>query len=244
MLSNPSPHSCPVPGDTLRIVTWNCAMAFRRKWPQLLALRPDIAVIQECETPDRWPAIGASSMLWHGENRNKGLAVVSFGDWRAESAFAAPRDLRYFLPVRIAGRRVFNLLAVWAMGACDLGIGYIYQVQAAVQRYRPWLADAPSVVAGDWNANPLWDRPARSRTPFQGTVRTLHEIGIVSAYHSHRQSQHGSEVDMTYRSSKGVGYHIDYCFVPHAWAICEARVHIDLVPKVSDHAPVIVDLRF
>jgi hypothetical protein len=67
------------PMPTLRIVTWNCAMAFRRTWPRLAALQPDIAVIQECEEPDKWPAIGASSILWHGENRHKGLAVLSFG---------------------------------------------------------------------------------------------------------------------------------------------------------------------
>jgi len=30
-------------------------MALRRKWPQLAALAPDVAVIQECETPDKWP---------------------------------------------------------------------------------------------------------------------------------------------------------------------------------------------
>jgi len=32
----------------LRIVTWNCGMALARKAPRLLALNPDIAVVQEC----------------------------------------------------------------------------------------------------------------------------------------------------------------------------------------------------
>jgi len=32
----------------LRIVTWNCGMALARKAPSLLALNPDIAVVQEC----------------------------------------------------------------------------------------------------------------------------------------------------------------------------------------------------
>jgi hypothetical protein len=32
----------------MRIVTWNCGMALLQKAPSLLALNPDIAVIQEC----------------------------------------------------------------------------------------------------------------------------------------------------------------------------------------------------
>ena len=32
----------------LRIVTWNCGMALARKVPSLVALKPDIAVVQEC----------------------------------------------------------------------------------------------------------------------------------------------------------------------------------------------------
>jgi len=94
---------------TLRIVTWNCAMAFRRKWPRLAALQPDIAVIQECEKPDKWPAIGASSILWHGENQHKGLAVVSFGAWQLEEVAQLDRSIQFVLPARVTGPRTFNL---------------------------------------------------------------------------------------------------------------------------------------
>jgi hypothetical protein len=32
----------------VRIVIWNCGMALARKAPSLMALNPDIAVVQEC----------------------------------------------------------------------------------------------------------------------------------------------------------------------------------------------------
>ncbi|MFT7585290.1 MAG: hypothetical protein ACI9EW_001714, partial [Cellvibrionaceae bacterium] len=36
----------------MKIVAWNCNMAFRRKLDPLLSLQPDIAVISECAQPD------------------------------------------------------------------------------------------------------------------------------------------------------------------------------------------------
>jgi hypothetical protein len=56
----------------LRIVTWNCGMALARKAPSLLALHPDIAVVQECseKSVDNLPSQGLSG-LWFGTNPNK-----------------------------------------------------------------------------------------------------------------------------------------------------------------------------
>jgi hypothetical protein len=53
----------------LRIVTWNCGMALARKAPSLLALHPDIAVVQECskKSPDVLNSLGFSG-LWFGTN--------------------------------------------------------------------------------------------------------------------------------------------------------------------------------
>jgi len=51
-------------------------MALARKAPSLLALKPDIAVVQECskKSVDDLQSHGFSG-LWFGANLNKGLAV-------------------------------------------------------------------------------------------------------------------------------------------------------------------------
>ena len=36
---------------TMKIITWNCQGAFRKKAQPLLTLQPTLAVIQECECP-------------------------------------------------------------------------------------------------------------------------------------------------------------------------------------------------
>jgi len=76
----------------VRIVTWNCGMALARKAPSLLALKPDIAVIQECskKSVDDLHSRGFPG-LWFGANLNKGwlsFAVKSsqFKRWASPSA--------------------------------------------------------------------------------------------------------------------------------------------------------------
>jgi exodeoxyribonuclease-3 len=37
----------------MKIITWNCNMAFRKKADRVLALDPDIIVVPECECADK-----------------------------------------------------------------------------------------------------------------------------------------------------------------------------------------------
>ncbi|HQD10259.1 MAG TPA: hypothetical protein PLQ65_11385, partial [Flavihumibacter sp.] len=37
----------------MKIITWNCNMAFRKKADLMLAQQPDILVVPECEHPDK-----------------------------------------------------------------------------------------------------------------------------------------------------------------------------------------------
>ena len=68
----------------MRIITWNCNMAFRRKAGHILGLRPDIVVVPECECIDKlkFPTETKkpTSILWFGKNVNKGLGIFSYGD--------------------------------------------------------------------------------------------------------------------------------------------------------------------
>jgi len=36
----------------MRLITWNCDRAFRRKQHELLNLEPDVVVVPECENPE------------------------------------------------------------------------------------------------------------------------------------------------------------------------------------------------
>jgi exonuclease III len=62
----------------MRIVTWNCNGALRKKLVEVDALDADILVIQECEDPTQstnayraW----ASDYLWVGTSKNKGIGI-------------------------------------------------------------------------------------------------------------------------------------------------------------------------
>jgi hypothetical protein len=59
----------------VRLTTWNVNIALRRKWPALLSLRPDVAVLQEVSEVD---VSNQAASCWVGNDRNKGIAVVGF----------------------------------------------------------------------------------------------------------------------------------------------------------------------
>jgi hypothetical protein len=96
----------------VRIVTWNCGMALARKAPRLVALKPDIAVVQECskKSVDVLSSHGFSG-LWFGVNPNKGLAVFCSTQFKVQ-AVDKPFG-KWVVPVRVQGAIVdFNLLAI------------------------------------------------------------------------------------------------------------------------------------
>ena len=64
----------------MKIVTWNCNGAFRKKYQEIEKLNADIYVIQECENPENtkgeyknW----ADRFEWYGDNKNKGLGIFA-----------------------------------------------------------------------------------------------------------------------------------------------------------------------
>jgi exodeoxyribonuclease-3 len=124
----------------LRIVTWNCGMALARKAPSLLALNPDIAVVQECskKSVDVLHTLGLSGLWFGGANPNKGVAVFCSNKF----TFQAKDELfgKWVVPVRVHGAVDFNLLAIWA---CPVGTkradNYIGQVFRCLVEHRGWF---------------------------------------------------------------------------------------------------------
>ena len=238
----------------MRIVIWNCNMAFHRKIDRILELKPDLAVIPECADPlvvaRHYGSVPWASSDWIGQSHRKGLGAFSFGRYRVVRAAGFDAANELFLPLSVFKERVLqcNLLAVWAFGFRAKGVmkGRRDATFAAVSYYTEFLKQRAAIVAGDFNNNPLWDSSSNpgKRSNFRVVANAIESCGLVSAYHEDRALPYGHEPDGTYFHQKGDSeYHIDYCFVPRG---CDLRaVEVGLREewiKDSDHAPLIVDL--
>jgi exodeoxyribonuclease-3 len=229
----------------LRIVTWNCGMALARKAPSLLALNPNLALVQECskKSVDVLASEGFSG-LWFGANLNKGVAVFC----SKELTVQAVDKLfgKWVVPVRVHGVVDFNLLAIWA---CPVGTkradNYIGEVHRCLVKHARWFSKTlPVVVAGDFNSNVQWDanRPGRNHTE---VVRLLDGCGLISAYHTHHDEKHGAETRPTYYfyRHQDKPFHIDYVFAPKSWRLKSVEVgSFQEWGHLSDHVPVVVDV--
>jgi exodeoxyribonuclease III len=141
-------------------------MALHRKFDTLLRLRPDVAIICECAEPQRLAAFGrfgsvSGDPVWIGDNRNKGLAVFTFNGYAARLADPFYPTLRHVAPIHITGPAHYNLLAVWAQNGSG-GVSRKHQLgplRRALTKYRAFLTERPSIVAGDFNNNVFWHRP-------------------------------------------------------------------------------------
>jgi len=220
-------------------------MSLARKAPRLLALKPDIAVIQECskKSSDVLSVHGFSG-LWFGANPNKGLAVFCSTQLKVQ-AVGKPFG-KWVVPVRVLGAVVdFNLLAVWA---CPVGTkradNYIGEVHRCLVKHRRWLSKAPVVAAGDFNSNVQWDanRPGRNHTD---VVRLFDDHNLISAYHLHHGENQGTETRPTYYfyRHQDKPFHIDYVFIPKGWRLKSVEVGaFQEWGHLSDHVPVVVDV--
>jgi exodeoxyribonuclease III len=240
----------------MRVVVWNCSMAFHRKYQHLLALKPDIAVIPECANVETLATnahdFQPTSSVWIGDNPRKGLAVFTFGSFRVGLSDGYRDDCPYIAPIIIEGPVAFNLLAIWAChnkkNSYQARLG---PLNRAITAYRSFIQERPCLVAGDFNDNVLWDQPQRPNK-HSLNVKALTDLGLTSAYHYQRGVEQGFEPEPTlyWRNRKvdGPRYHIDYCFVPDDWAKRISWVTVGEFDQwvgtgLSDHVPLVVDVK-
>ena len=241
----------------MRVVAWNCNMALNRKFDALLDVYPDIAIVSECAEPGRFRARLKLHRIkhdpvWIGQNPNKGLAVFTFNGYTARLSKPYYRTLQYIAPVHISGPVACNVLAVWAQNASG-GVRRKNQagpLHTALSRYKPFLSDHPTVVAGDLNSNAIWDKPGW-RINRMATVDALEGLGLVSACHTVRDELHGRETIPTLywmdRTKDGPTYHIDYVFLPDRWVDRVKGLSVGTFEGwcgsgLSDHVPIIIDI--
>jgi len=224
-------------------------MAFRKKASAICSLLPDILVISECEHPDKLKftdtAFQPQQILWFGANQNKGLAVISFGNYRVNVLDIYNPSFKMIVPVQVTNKEIsFNLFAVWANNPDDPDGQYVEQVWKAVNHYDNCLINPSTVLAGDFNSNTIWDKKRRTGN-HSTVVKKLTEKNIHSVYHAHYKQEQGKEQHPTFYlyKNKDKPYHIDYCFVSEDLLQKLSSVEIgehSFWMQYSDHVPVIV----
>jgi exonuclease III len=233
----------------MKIVTWNCGGAFRKKYTALLDINADVFIIQECEDPKRLVRPEKDFLdfslnsLWNGDNKNKGIGVfvkknISIEPFAVDNIWRE-RELKWFLPVILNKKQ--KLLGVWAHNADAEAFDYIGQFWNLLQMNRKNLKD--SLIIGDFNSNTRWDHWDRWWN-HSDCVRELEAMDIHSVYHHINNVEHGKENQPTFflRKNAEKPYHIDYVFSPMNIIAKMTNLSFGSYQdwhELSDHVPVI-----
>ena len=222
----------------MRIVAWNCCRGpFSKKLEALGTLSPDVSVISEAIRPSE----ESKQRLWFPSNASSlGIQVRANGDYQLRRLKRA--DLpNCVVPVRVSGPIRFNLLAVWTWPAPS----YIKAFMNGLSAYSNLLRSGPTVVAGDFNGNPVFDKPRSRIKKWTVAFSELEDAGLVSAYHFVNQLAFGKELHPTHHFLRKPerGFHIDFCFIPREWTSNKLAAQVVSGPEwsaLSDHFPVMV----
>ena len=234
----------------MRLITWNCQGAFRKKAEAILTFQPDILVVQECENPDKLKFNPTNKklndFLWFGENQHKGLGVFSFNNYKLRMLEQHNPDFKIILPISVSNGQInFNLFAIWANNTQDKNNQYIEQVWKAVNHYEELIINNQTILTGDFNSNKIWDRKHREGN-HSAVVERLADRNIYSLYHKHFIQEQGKEIHPTFylQRNRNKSYHIDYCFASTDFHDKLQNLEIGTYENwisLSDHSPLILN---
>lgn len=234
----------------MKIVTWNCNGAFRKKFDRISDFNADIYIIQECENPAesghkdyiKW----ADNYIWTGDTKNKGLAIFARPNLKLEKLNWTNNfknhTVKHFLPCKI--NNDFDLLAVWTHRNNSPNFGYIGQLWKYIQVNKDKLNG--TLIVGDFNSNTIWDEWDRWWN-HSDVVNELKELDIVSIYHKLTGEQQGKESKPTLYFQRNLSrpYHIDYIFGAKIFAektMAFEVGHADKWLQLSDHMPIFCEI--
>jgi exonuclease III len=230
---------------SMKIITWNCNGAFRKKFSQLESFDADIIVIQECEDPkmsnDKKYKEWASNFIWIGDNKNKGLGMFCKASVKLSDNNWDTNGLKYFISANIDNN--FNIIGLWNHHANSPTFGYIGQFWKYLQINKPLMTK--TLITGDFNSNKIWDKWDRWWN-HSDVVKELEEIEIRSLYHEYFNEKQGEEQVPTFYLQRNISkpYHIDYAFADKK--VFKKIKNIIIGQKndwleLSDHMPIIIE---
>ena len=226
-------------------------MAYRKKAEFILALQPDIVVVQECECPDKLifpPEVQKpTNILWFGDNKHKGLGVFAYSHFKFEVLECYNEAFKMIVPILVKGGEFeFFLFAIWANNPGDADGQYVEQIWKAIHRYTDILLTQTCILIGDFNSNTIWDRKRRPGN-HSSVVKFLADCSIHSTYHLHHKQEQGKEKHPTFYlyRNQSKPYHLDYCFLSDSLGKQVTSVEVgdfEYWIKYSDHVPLIITL--
>lgn len=234
----------------MKIISWNCNGAFRKKFQSLLNFDADILIIQECENPeeskDKAYSNWASNYLWIGDSKNKGLGIFAKNNFKLQHLEWLNKykdhSVKYFLPFKVNDN--FEFIAIWAHHNNSPNFGYVGQIWKYLEINNHQINN--QIIIGDFNSNSIWDQWDRWWN-HSDIINTLKKRNIESIYHILNKENQGSESLSTFYLQRNLSkaYHIDYCFLPQT--LVEKVVNFKIEPynnwnELSDHCPLIIEI--
>ena len=187
-------------------------------------------------------------IVWIGNSPNKGLAVISFTGHELALDGSCRDSNQYIAPIHVNGKRSFRLLAVWDHNDRKEGLNRRPgPLLRSLNDSSEFCQDNDFVVVGDFNNNPLWDKP-NGPNNMARIVEELTKRGLVSLYHHKTGEPFGAETCGTYWHYRTKPYHIDYMFVPTSWLGDLVSFEVGTFDAwcrtgLSDHAPLVAEFR-
>ncbi len=236
----------------MKLISWNCQGAFRKKNKKVLSFKPDILVIPECENEKKLRfgelTPQPNDFFWYGNDLNKGIGVFSYSDYKFELLKEFNPKFKFIIPLKVTNNKTsFILFAVWANNKQEDDYNrYIRQVWFSINYYKH-LLDYPVILIGDFNSNKVWDKKGRIGN-HSDVANKLKEKEIISLYHLQNKLKQGEETTPTFfmYRKKEKPYHIDYCFASRSLLGNGFDILIENYNKwnkLSDHSPLIINLK-
>lgn len=235
----------------MRIISWNCAGAYRNKIHKIEDLKPDIAVIQECENLNELRAANDVNVpvksFWFSErDHNKGVGIFFYGDFDILS-IEYYSLVEFIVPLRIKNGLDFYLFAIWAMIGRGEGSAYTGQVEKAVNKYyKTILKTNEAILIGDFNSPHIEKSVDKPRIEYS-LVDLFRDLGIFSVYHEYFKKDYGEHNHYTFYQHRNEEqkHMLDYCFASESIIKKVTAVEIGKYKdwmEFSDHCPLIIDI--